>query len=197
MSRNSRLTTHAYNVGYQGVPGVSAAFMAAGTPTGCVRAPSSQYFVTKEACETVKPAGRTCVPRFDNGVWDRFHPYAQDTSQCNGALPPMLMPQVLDDASLVEASCWEPLGDMSLALMRDGGVATFNFNAAGVPHTVTFTQRDLVQELDMPLMYVYSVPFDSGVMRLSLNLTSGHVTLSFPYGNGPCVITYALTNIGM
>ena len=107
------------------------------------------------------------------------------------------MPQVLDDASLVEASCWEPLGDMSLALMRDGGVATFNFNAAGVPHTVTFTQRDLVQELDMPLMYVYSVPFDSGVMRLSLNLTSGHVTLSFPYGNGPCVITYALTNIGM
>ena len=66
MSRNSRLTTHAYNVGYQGVPGVSAAFMAAGTPTGCVRAPSSQYFVTKEACETVKPAGRTCVPRFDN-----------------------------------------------------------------------------------------------------------------------------------
>ena len=199
--RRSRLTTNAYSVGspaaMAAAPSPMSAAVAAGTPTGCVRAPSTQYYVTKAECESVKPAGRTCVPRFDNGVWDRFHPYAQDTTQCGGAYPPSIMPQLLNDASLVEASCWEPLEDMSLALMMNGSVGKFDFTVAGNANSVTFSQNNLVQELDMPLMYVYSTPFGDGVMRLSLNLTSGHVTVSFPYGNGPCVVTYAITNIGM
>jgi hypothetical protein len=139
-----------------------------------------------------------CNPRYINGAWDRFHPYSRDSASCGGPLPPNLLPQILNDASLVQASGWELLNDMSLSLMRDGHIGSFTYTAGGGPsQTVVFNQGHLVQELDMPLMYVYAVPHNTGVMRLALNLTNGRAKLSFPLGNGPAVIEYSISTEGV
>jgi hypothetical protein len=154
--------------------------------------------VSRTECEVNAPFGVVCNPRFINGAWDRFHPYARDSAACGGPLPPNLSPQILNDASLVQASGWESLRDLSLSLMRDGHVGSFTYSAGGgSEQTVTFMQSHLVQELDMPLMYVYAVPHGTGVMRLALNLTNGRAKLSFPLGNGPAVVEYSISPDGV
>lgn len=185
-----RLTSEAYHVEPMSVQRSTAA------PPGCVRGVPS--FGSLAECEVNKPAGNVCNPRYINGVWDRFHPYARDSAACGGPLPPNLLPQILNDASLVQASGWETLDDMSLSLMMDGHVGSFTYSVeGGAAQTVDFDQGHLVQELDVPLMYVYSVPHRGGVMRLALNLTNGRAKLTFPLGNGPAVIEYSLSTDGV
>ena len=167
---------------------------AVGAPAGCRRAAPAAYHVTKELCEAGKPSGEICVPRFTNGVWDRFSPYARDSAACMGPLPPDLVPQMLNDASLVEASAWEPITDMSLGLMTGGHIGKFDAVIGGVRVSETFGQKDLIESVDMPLMFTYSVPHMSGRMLLTLNLTSGYAGVTFPHG-GPVVVRYVITNI--
>lgn len=167
----------------------------AGTPTGCVR--GSPAYISKSDCEMNKPSGEVCNPRYINGAWDRFSPYARDSVACGGALPPPIAPQVLNDASLVQATGWEALSQLSLTLMQDGHIGSFQFTVLGTAgaQTVHFDQGHLVQELDMPLMYVYAVPHASGVMRLTLNLTSGRASVSWPIDAGFGSVTYSLSTI--
>lgn len=187
-----RLTSEAYQVrDSMGVASAPIQRSSAGTPAGCVRGAAS--FVSQAECESAKPAGMVCNPRYINGAWDRFHPYARDGATCGGPLPPNITPQLLTDASLVQASGWEALSDMTLSLMQDGHVGSFAYSAGGAAQTVHFNQAHLVQELDMPLMYVYAVSHGGGVMRLTLNLTNGRAKLSFPLGNGPAVIEYSIS----
>ena len=190
-----QLSTHAYHV--DGKPGVSAAPMvqsSSGTPSGCVR--GQPTYISKYECEHNKPSGMLCNPRYINGAWDRFHPYSRDTAQCGGPLPPRLAPQLLNDASLIQASGWEALSDMTLGLMQGGHVGSFSFSEDGRAKVINFDQSHLVNELDMPLMYVYSTPYETGVMRLSLNLTSGRAKLTFPSGNGPAIVEYSIATSG-
>jgi hypothetical protein len=188
MPHRVRLTSEAYQV-RESAPAMQRG---AAAPAGCVRGQPS--FISRDACEAGLPSGMVCNPRYINGAWDRFHPYSRDSASCGGPLPPNLLPQLLNDASLVQASGWELLSDMSLSLMREGHVGSFTYSAGGAaPQTVQFNQAHLVQELDMPLMYVYAVPHGGGVMRLALNLTSGRATLSFPLGDGPAVIEYSIS----
>jgi hypothetical protein len=78
-------------------------------------------------------------------------------------------------------------------LMMDGHIGTFSFSMDGAPpQSVVFNQQDLVQELDMPLMYVYSVPHGSGVMRLTLNLTNGRVGVTWPIASGFGSVQYSI-----
>jgi len=164
----------------------------AGTPSGCVR--GSPDFTTHTDCMSGKPEGQICVPRYINGAWDRYTPYARDTNTCAGAEPPSIVPQSLNDASLIESHGWKPLSDMGLTLMSNGhiGVLTFRVEGGGV-ETLTFDQGSLENELDKPLMYVYSVPYGTGRARLSLNLTSGQAIITFPLGNGAATIRYLMS----
>ena len=191
-----RLTSNAYRVGGPGGAVASAPRMASaavGAPAGCSRGTSA--YVSKELCEANKPSSEMCVPRYINGVWDRFHPYARDSVACAGALPPDLLPQTLNDESLVEAAAWEPIGAMSLGLMN-GSIGQFNAVIGGVAVRETFQQSDLVESLDMPLSFVYSVPHDTGRMILTLNLTSGYASITAPHNGGTIVARWTITNIG-
>ena len=127
-----------------------------------------------------------------NGVWDRYTPYARDSAACVGPLPPDLMPQLLNDASLVEASAWDPISDLSLSLMMEGHVGSFTATIAGKSFTENFGQKDLVQSLETPVIFVYSVPHENGKMLLTLNLSSGYASVTFPHGGGPAVVRYSI-----
>jgi len=143
-----------------------------------------------------KSQNEVCNPRYINGTWDRFTPYARDSLTCGGAEPPNVAPQVLGDGSLVEASSWEFLDNLSLGLMMNGKIGSFSYTlAGGPPQTVDFHQKDLVSELDNPLMYVYSTPHSSGVMRLTLNLTSGRARVTWPIENGFGSVQYVLSTV--
>jgi len=109
-----------------------------------------------------------------------------------GPSPPDLMPQLLNDASLVEASAWEPMSDLSLGLMMDGHVGSFTATIGGMTFTENFGQKDLIQSLETPLMFVYSVPHATGNMVLTLNLGNGYASLTFPHGGGPVIVRYSL-----
>jgi hypothetical protein len=87
------------------------------------------------------------------------------------------------------------MSDLSLMLMMDGKVGSFSYSVAGSPQTVDFHQKDLVQELDTPLMYVYSTPHGSGVMRLTLNLTNGRASLTWPIGSGFGSVQYSISTV--
>jgi hypothetical protein len=164
----------------------------AGTPSGCVR--GSPDYTTLSDCMDGKSGAQICVPRYINGAWDRYTPYARDTNACVGAEPPNLVPQSLDDASLIESHGWMPLSGMGLTLMSNGhiGVLTFRVDG-GQSQSITFDQASLENELDKPLMYVYSVVYGTGRARLSLNLTSGQATITFPLGNGAATIRYLMS----
>jgi hypothetical protein len=112
-----------------------------------------------------------------------------------GPLPPDLMPQILNDASLVEASAWGPISNLSLSLMMDGHVGSFTATIEGKTFTKNFDQKDLVQSLETPLIFVYSVPHDTGKMLLTLNLSNGYASLTFPHGGGPAVVRYSISPI--
>lgn len=176
----------AYNVGQGSVARAQRA--ASSDPAGCVRA--QPEYASKYDCEHNKPSDKLCVPHYLNGV-GRFAPYSRDSLACRGPSAPQLAPRELDDSALIEASGWEHLDNLSLKLGM-GSIATFSYRAEGQVHTVHFHQSDLVEALDMPLMYVYSKPHDAGVMRLELNMSNGRAMISFPMGRGFAVVKYAI-----
>jgi hypothetical protein len=184
-----RLNSHPYKVHGAPVPRLQAS--SAGTPSGCVRGVAA--FIGKDECEAGKSSGQVCNPRYINGTWDRFSPYARDSASCGGVEPPNLSPQILNDASLVHTSSWGSLDNLSLVLMMEGHIGTFTYSMDGAPsQSVVFNQPDLAQELDAPLMYVYSVPHGAGVMRLTLNLTNGRATVTWPVGSGFGNVQYSI-----
>ena len=161
--------------------------------TGCVRGPSK--YINYQSCATEKQSGEICVPRYINGVWDRFHPYGADSAACVGPSPPGLVPQVLGDDSLVEASAWDVLSDLSLNLMSNGKIASFSGKVGEERVVQDFSQSDLVQNLTMPLLYSYAVPHESGLMRLNINLTSGYVSVTFPHHGSPVTVQYQIVAV--
>lgn len=187
---------HPYNMAspQKGYVAAIPTMSSAGTPQGCVR--GAPDFTTHSDCMTGKQSGQICVPRYLNGAWDRYTPYARDTAACTGAKPPDLVPQSLNDASLIESHGWEVMSGMSLSLMQDGHIGVLRFSAGGsAPQTLTFNQGDLENELDQPLMFVYSVPYATGRARLTLNLTSGHASVTFPLGNGFANVRYLISTM--
>ena len=178
----------AYNVGQGSVARAQRA--ASSDPAGCVRA--QPEYASKYDCEHNKPSDKLCVPHYINGAaFSRFAPYSRDSVACRGPSAPQLAPRELDDSALIEASGWEHLDDLSLKLSM-GSIASFSYRADEKAHTVHFQQSDLVEALDMPLLYVYSKPHGAGVMRLELNMSNGRATLSWPIGNGFAVVKYAI-----
>ena len=181
------IQSQAYSVGQGARPARSPGVQ---DPAGCVR--GAPAYASEYDCDMGKPGDKLCVPEYRNGAWDRFTPYSRDSQACMGPRPPQLAPQALDDAALIEASGWYNLANLSLKLMMGGHIASFSFTIDGRPQTVHFDQANLVESLDMPLMYVYSQPHDEGIMRLELNLTNGHANISFPLGNGFAVVRYLM-----
>jgi len=185
-----------YSVTSGGAQASPRAVSSAGNPPGCVR--GSTYHATRSDCEQHLQGGDICTPRYINGAWDRFTPMVVDSAQCVGAPPPDLVPQSLDDVSLIQASAWLPLADLSLDLMMDGRVGSFTYSTSSEPkHTTHFSQSDLYQELDQPLMFVYSVPHGEGVMRLTLDLTSGRARVTWPMQSGFADVQYRMSTLGV
>ncbi|MCH9717016.1 MAG: hypothetical protein K0U52_08030 [Gammaproteobacteria bacterium] len=165
-------------------------------PQGCVRAPYNQWYVTRELCQQDLPTGYQCNPRYINGVWSRYAPFARDTVECGGVLPADLLPQVLLTPSLIDTQSSTYLSNVTLSLNEGGNVGVVRFTSRGKQVTVPFKQENQQQpDLFPPLEYHYAVPFGKGVMRLTINTMNGHATVTFPMGGFPSRIQFQITNI--
>ena len=173
-------------------------------PAGCVRGAFPDWYTSEASCNTDLPPNTVCNPRYANGVWTYFTPYARDSASCAGQLPPDILPQILEEPALAQGDCWYAMDDMSLALMVNGHIAEFNFtvlvDGAPVRQTLIFNQADLLQDdLYAPLLYRYTIPLPGSQRgeraQLEINLTNGYVTIMLPMGSGPCVIQYVMTNV--
>ncbi len=165
-------------------------------PEGCVRAPYNDWFVTRDLCQQGLPTGYECNPRYINGVWSRYHPWARDTVECGGVLPADLLPQALLAPSLIDTQTATYVSNVTLALNQGGHVAVLRFTSDGKQVTVPFNQENQQQpDLFPPLEYHYAVPFGTGVMRLTINTMNGHATVTFPMGGYPGLIQFQITNI--
>jgi hypothetical protein len=92
------------------------------------------------------------------------------------------------------------MSGLSLKLMMDGNIGEFHFNTNinGKLHTekVTWTQDNFLQnDLFFPLQMRYSQPYNGGIILLTINQINGHATVSFPMGNGPCIVQFMITSI--
>lgn len=184
--------------------GQSTAFYYAGgqsNPQGCVRAPYDQWYISETDCQKSLPADKQCNPRYINGVWDRYHPWAQDSVSCGGILPPDLLGQTLLTPSLINTQSPLYLQDLSLSLNEGSNVAVLRFGVsdeAGATKAVKveFKQQNQVQpDLYPPLEYHYAVPYESGIMVLTINTMNGRVTVTFPLGRFPALVQFQMTNI--
>ena len=167
-------------------------------PAGCVRAPYNQWYAHKSTCEQSLPPNYECNPRYINGVWPEYHPYARDTVQCHGVVPPDVLPQRLNNQSVVEAQAWYPLSDVTLDLMKEGRIADFSYvlNVEGnmVPKKILFTQ-DMQTQASVfdPLLYIYYNKAENA--QLEINASNGYAKLLWPVGNGPAIVRFVMTNI--
>ena len=171
-------------------------------PTGCVRAPYDEWYVDETECLNNIPDGYQCNPRFINGVWDRYTPYARDSEACHGNLPPDILPQVLDSTSLVDTEIFQYAQNPILSLNTNGliGELTFDFTNADTGSTTTVDiqwsqDNNVISTLFNPVSYYYAVPFGTGVARLALNTLNGHATATFPFQGFLAKITFQMTNI--
>lgn len=178
-------------------------------PAGCVRAPFDQWYINQQECMTGIPGGYTCNPRFINGTYDRYTPSARDSKACGGPLPPDLLPQMLNNPSIVRGQCYYQFGSLSLSVMMGGHIAVLRYtsivNGKPYPNVVVFDQKDQVQNsLYWPMEHHYAVPFEaqpavagtaSGIARLTINNLNGHISVSFGMGSTPCTVEWQLTNI--
>ena len=180
--------------------------LSAADPAGCVRPPPDQWFSTEENCIAGAPPNTTCHPRYINGVWTYYAPFAADPDACSGDPPADILPQVLDSNSIVQNDSWYTLDNVVLQLMMNGYIGELSFSTAvdNVIHTydIVFTQNDFIQEdLFAPLIYRYSVlmtdlPPDLNQRAiLEINLTNGYATVTLPMGNGTSMIQFVMTNI--
>ena len=167
-------------------------------PAGCVRPPPEEWYVDAATCAMNAPADTTCDPRYINGVWTYYKPYAADPVACAGGLPADILPQVLDSTSIVQNNSWYAIDNVMLTLMMNGTVVD------GVQHTydLVFTQRDFIAvDLFAPLITRYSIlmpdlpPELNQRAVLEINLTNGYATVLLPMGNGSSIIQFVMTNI--
>ena len=175
-------------------------------PVGCVRPPPEEWYVDAATCAMNAPADTTCDPRFINGVWTYYKPYAADPVACNGGLPADILPQVLDSTSIVQNNSWYTIDNVMLKLMMNGNIGELSFSTMvdGVEHTydLVFTQRDFIAvDLFSPLITRYSIlmpdlpPELNQRAVLEINLTNGYATVLLPMGNGSSIIQFVMTNI--
>ena len=170
-------------------------------PAGCVRAPYDQWYVSQSSCIDGIPDGYQCNPRYINGVWDRYTPYARDTSACTGNLPPDILPQILDSSSLVDTELFVSPINPLLALNEGGfvGALTFTYMMEGGTLgsvDLKWSQSDnIVNTLFNPVSYYYAVPYETGVARLSLNTLNGHATVTLPFMGMLGKLQFQMTNI--
>lgn len=173
-------------------------------PTGCVRAPFDQWYASQQTCYDQLPETHDCNARYVNGVWDYFTPYARDTKECNGILPPDILPQVLDSNSEVQGNLGTDVVNTVLKLNMNGNIGELfltKMAPGGVPATyrTAFTQADMItDELFSPLLYRYSKlsPEMGEKVTLEINTSNGYVTLLFEAPNGgPGVLQYVMTNV--
>ena len=184
----------------------NASGLAAANPPGCIRPPEDQWFSNEDACIAGAPASTSCNPRYINGVWTYYAPFAADPDVCSGIPPADILPQVLDSSSIVQNDSWYTLDELKLQLMMNGyiGELFFSTTVDNVTHTydIVFSQNDLIQgDLFAPLIYRYSVrmtdlpPELNQRVILELNLTSGYATVTLPMGNGTAMVQFMLSNI--
>lgn len=202
-SHSAQAARVAHN-GQNGLAQPSAQYNAGGqsNPEGCTRAPYADWHVTESDCKSKLKPGQQCNPRYINGVWSRYMPYAADSVACGGPLPPNTLPQILLAPSLIDTQTPEYLHDVSLSLNEGGNVGVMRFHsmdeATGKlkPVVVKFSQKSQVQpNHHSPLEYYYAVPHESGVMRLTINTMNGHATVTFPHGRFPALVQFQITNI--
>ena len=172
----------------------------------CVRAPFNQYYSTEANCVESAPPNTSCNPRYINGVWPYYMPYAADASNCGGGLPPDILPQILDTNSIVQNDSWYSLDNVVLQLMVNNiiGQLTFTTTVDEVLHSYSliFTQNDMIaRDLFAPLIYRYSVlmsDIDPALNQraiLEINLSNGYVSVMFPMGNGSSLLKFIMTSI--
>jgi len=172
----------------------------------CVRPPMDQWYTDAAACALNAPADTTCDPRYINGVWTYYMPYAADPMACGGGVPADILPQVLDSTSIVQNNSWYTIDDVMLKLMMNGNIGELTFSTVveGVPHTydLVFTQNDFIAvDLFAPLITRYSIlmpdlpPELNQRAVLEINLTNGYATVLIPMGNGSSIIQFVMTNI--
>lgn len=168
-------------------------------PSSCVRAPNSEWFAYESDCLLALPAGKQCNQEWVNsGYTSSYTPWGRDSISCNGPVAPNILPQTLGDESLIEAECSLQFSELSLDLMTGGHVGVFKFKFQDAPggNSVVFDQTDqLTASLFIPALYQYVKPFNGGVIKLSLNLTSGEAEILFPFENNGCSIRYFITSI--
>ena len=183
-----------------------ASGLSAADPAGCVRSPANQWFSSEENCLAAAPPDTSCNPRYINGVWTYYAPFAADPNVCSGDPPADILPQVLNSNSIVQNDSWYSLDNVVLQLMMNGYIGELSFSTTvdDVIHTydIVFTQKDFIQnDLFAPLIYRYSVlmtdlpPQLNQRAILELNLTNGYATVTLPMGNGTSMIQFVLTNI--
>ena len=174
-------------------------------PPGCVRAPYDTWYASEKTCYRGLPPNQQCNPRYVNGVWDYFHPFARDSRACGGILPPDILPQILDSNSEVQGNLGTDVVNTVLKLNMDGNIGELLLTridpATGTPRTYStkFTQLDMItDELFSPLLYRYSKmsPEMGEKVTMDINTSNGYVTLLFeaPEG-GPGVLQYVMTNV--
>ncbi len=173
-------------------------------PSTCSRAPYSQWYMSPQECMAAKTDTTHCNPRYINGVWTYYHPYALDSKACDGILPPDVLPQMLSNTSEVQGNLGSDVVKTSLNLMVNGNIGEFylvkrSFDGALRTYKTVFTQADQIQdELFSPLLYRYSVisPELGEKVILELNTSNGYATVLYgAEGNAPGVLQYVMTNI--
>jgi hypothetical protein len=173
-------------------------------PSTCTRAPYTQWYMTPGECMANKTSSTECNPRYINGVWTYYHPFALDSKACNGILPPDVLPQMLGNTSEVQGNLGSDVIKTALNLMVNGNIGEFYLTRRDVDGAVRtyktiFTQADQIQdELFAPLLYRYSVISQElgEKVILELNTSNGYATVLFgAEGNAPGVLQYVMTNI--
>ena len=173
-------------------------------PSGCVRAPYNQWYMSAEECHAGLGADQQCNARYINGVWTYYKPFARDSKSCGGILPPDILPQVLDAASIVQADLGSDVVDVTLTLFVNGNIGELRvvkLDDMGTPQTYTaiFKQENqIMDELYSPLLYRYSViapGFNGEKVVLEINTGNGYAKALFGAGGAPGVVSFIMTNV--
>jgi len=203
-AHQSTLATHNGQIPAMAGIGESTASYYSGcqsNPKGCVRAPYQDWYIRQSDCEADLKPGNECNPRYINGVWDRYSPYAQDSIACGGVLPPDLLNQTLLQPSMINTQSPSYLQNVSLSLNEGGAVGVLRFTTSegqGKPKSVevAFSQQHQQKPDLFPVLeYHYAVPYENGIMILAINTMNGHATVTFPMGRFPALIQFQITNI--
>ena len=173
-------------------------------PSSCQRGAYDSWYMSADLCEQGLSPDQQCNPRFINGVWTYYKPYARDSKSCGGVLPPDILPQILDANSIVQGDLGSEILDIGLNLFVKGNIGEFRvvkLDDNGVPrtHTAVFPQSSQIQdELYSPLLYRYSVMapgFGGEKVVLELNTGNGYAKVLFGAGDAPGVVSFIMTNI--